>query len=70
MKTNVITVVLEKEQSDESAALILAAIRQIKGVTSAEANISDETQYLAITRARTEIRQQIVEILYPKNQPK
>lgn len=62
---NTITVVLEKEMRDDDAAAIIAAIRQIRGVLDAKGNVSDMTEWMAQSRARRELGEKLLAILYP-----
>lgn len=63
---NTITVVLEKEMRDDDAEATLAAIRQIRGVLDAKGNVSDMTEWMAETRARRELGEKLLAILYSR----
>lgn len=64
-RLNTITVVLEKEMRDDDAEAILAAIRQIRGVLDAKGNVSDMTEWMAESRARRELGEKLLAIIYP-----
>lgn len=60
-----VTVVLEKETREDDAEPILNAIRMIKGVLSAKGNVLDLTQYAAMTHARYELGEKLIDVVYP-----
>jgi hypothetical protein len=65
-RANTITVVLEEETRVDDLEGLLNAIRQMRGVVTAEADVTEVTEFYALHQARHEVRQQIVDILYPK----
>jgi len=50
----------------DDAEVLLAAARQLKGVVDAMPNICDTGSAVAETRARQELGQKIIDIIYPK----
>lgn len=65
-RTNTITVVLEHELRADDADTILNAIRMIKGVLTAKANVANPGEYMAIERARAALGTKIINVIYPK----
>lgn len=63
---NVLTVVLEQDIREEDAQTLIAAIRQLRGVLSVEANTADLTTHIATERARHELGAKLMAVLYPK----
>lgn len=63
---NALTVVLERNIRDDDAETILAAIRMIKGVHSVTGNVADVESHIAEERARHELGQKLIAIIYPK----
>ena len=61
-----LTVVLEHDIRDDDAKPILAAIRQLRGVLSVEGNVADLTSHMAQERARRELGEKLLEVVYPK----
>ena len=58
-----INVVLEKDIRVDDAERILEAICMIKGVLTAEGNISDFETHMATARAKSELGQKLFEAL-------
>lgn len=65
-RTNTITVVLEKDFRTDDAEQILNSIKMIKGVLTADFNIADYNEYMAIERARRDLGGKLLNIVYPK----
>ena len=63
-KYHSVTVAIEKGLKEEDIKHIIDAIKMIKGVISAEGNIADATLYIAESRARHEMQQKIVDIIF------
>ena len=63
---NYLTVALERDTRDDDAEALIAAIRQLRGVMDVQPNIADAAQWLAEERARRDLGQKILEIVYPK----
>jgi hypothetical protein len=68
-RTNVITVVLEKEIRVDESKRITDAICMIRGVLSAEPEVADFSDHMHIQRARHEIGAKLFDIIYPKTTP-
>lgn len=66
-RTNVITVVLEKEIKVEDSKRLVDAISMMKGVLSATPEVADFNDHMAIERARHEIGSKLFEVVFPKN---
>lgn len=64
-RANTITVVLENQTRVDDLDNTLNAIRMIKGVISAEANVSTIDDFWAVERARHRLTNKIWEVLYP-----
>lgn len=64
-RANTITVVLEKETRVDDLDSILNSIKMLKGVVTADANVSKETDYWAVEKARWELTNKLWEVLYP-----
>ncbi len=60
------TVTLEKELRMYDAEAIINAIRMIRGVVDVVPIVSDSAYYVATVQARGEIREQILNLLYPE----
>lgn len=63
-RANTITVVLEKETRIDELDNIIHSIRMIKGVVTADANVSKETEYWAFEKAKWELQRKLWEVLY------
>ena len=64
-RIHVLTVVLEADTKEDDAQLLADAIRRYRGVTSVGLNVADATAYFAQQRARHEVRDEIMKILFP-----
>lgn len=62
-KSNSILVVLEGEYQTDEAQEIINAIKMIKGVLSAEANIVSSQDYIAEKRVRREYLRKVLSVL-------
>lgn len=60
-----LTVVLDKEYRDDDAEAILDAIRMIKGVAEVSGNVAEPAFYAAREQAKRELREQLMDVLYP-----
>ncbi len=61
------TVVLEKDlRADDDAKPIMDAVRQLRGVISVTANVSDITSHMAEQRATHDLGQKLLQIVFPK----
>lgn len=61
-----LTVVLEKDMRDDDAKCLIEAIKMIKGVCNVKPIVSDPISWMAEERARRELGQKLLEIVYPK----
>lgn len=62
---NALTVVLEHDIRDDDAQALIAAIGQLRGVLSVKGNVADVSAHVAVERARSDIGQKLMEVLYP-----
>lgn len=64
-RTNVIIVVLEEDtRIDDAEETLLPAIRQLRGVLSAEAKVSDPSaEWMAAQRVKADLRKRLLEVL-------
>jgi len=63
---NTLTVVLERDIREDDAEGLLDAIRHMRGVLSVAGNVADSSEYMAVERARHELRMKLWEALNPK----
>ena len=61
-----LTVVLEKDIRKDDAEGLIEAIRRLRGVLNVAGNVSDSTEWMAQERARHELGEKIIRIIYPK----
>lgn len=62
---NALTVVLEDNIREDDAQALIAAISQLRGVLKVAGNVADMNSYVATERARHEIGQKILDVIYP-----
>lgn len=62
-----LTVVLESTIREDDAEAIIQAIKMVKGVLSVSSNVADAESYMAEERARQELGERLMEVLYPKD---
>ena len=62
-----LTVVLDREIREDDAEAIIGAIRMVKGVLRVKGNIPDIGHYAAVELAKSEIRKEIMDILYKED---
>lgn len=62
---NALTVVLERDIREDDARALIAAIRLLRGVLSVNGNVSDLEAHIADERARHDLGQKLMDILYP-----
>jgi hypothetical protein len=60
-----LAVVLEKDIRDDDAKQIMTAICQLRGVIQVTGNVADFDSHMAETRARTELGEKILAVIYP-----
>ncbi len=61
-------VTFEKDIRDDDAEPILNAIRQIRGVLSVEAEVSNFNDHIARERVRRELGCKLMAVLYPDDE--
>jgi hypothetical protein len=61
-----ITVVLEQDMRVDDAEALLTAIRMLRGVLSAEGNVTQPSHYVAETRVRFELERKLWQVFHPK----
>lgn len=64
-RINALTVVLETDMRDDDAEGLISAIKQLRGVLTVESNVRNMNDLVAQERARDEMRQKLIDILYP-----
>lgn len=62
---NALTVVLEKDIRSDDAEALLSAIGQLRGVLSVTGHVADITSHLAEERARNQLGQELMAVIYP-----
>jgi hypothetical protein len=67
-RINAITVVLENDVRDDDVQELLTAIGMLRGVLSVTPNVSDIDAWIAQDRARHELGQKLLNIVYPKKE--
>ena len=65
-----LTVVLDKDYRDDGLQAVIDAILMIKTVLSVDTHISDSNSHMAEVRIKAEYVGKIVELFYPKKEPK
>lgn len=63
---NALVVVLEKDMRDDDAQAIINSIRMIRGVLSVEPKVVDIQVHVAEMRARADLGQKILRVVYPE----
>jgi hypothetical protein len=64
-RLHTLTVVLETDMRVDDAESLISAIRQLRGVLSVTGEVSDMTAHMAQERARRELGQKIMNVIYP-----
>ena len=67
---NALTVVLEKDLSEIDVESLENAIKMFRGVLSVSCHVADIHADIAIQRTRSELGQKILDVIYPKGDPK
>ncbi len=62
-----LTVILEKDMRDDDCESLINAIKMLRGVIKVNPIVSDPTSWMAEERARRELGQKLLEIVFPKN---
>jgi hypothetical protein len=65
-----LTVCLDKDIREDDATLLIDAIMMLRGVICVKPNISNPEMWAAELRASVELRQKIMDALYPKAGPR
>ena len=65
-RVNALVVVLDQDIRIDDVESLMNAIRQLNHVASVEPNVSNLDSHLAVERARYDLRQQLVDVLWPK----
>lgn len=60
------TVVLERDTRDDDAQDLLTALRQFRGVADVVPNVASLESQVALSRARQELGDKLVNVLWPK----
>lgn len=61
------TVTLDGVYKDEDAQEIQSAIEMIRGVSKVVPEVAEPSLYFAVDKARNDLRDKIIDILYPKD---
>jgi len=62
-----LTVVLERDTRTDDAEALIAAIQQMRGVLKVSGVVSDMESHMAQQRARRELGEKLLAVLYPKD---
>lgn len=65
-KFNILTVTLEQDINEDDAALLANAITQFRSVLNVTPHVADANAALANDRARHELGQALLSVLYPQ----
>jgi hypothetical protein len=66
MRCRILTVCLEKDYKDEDLDGIVSAIQRLRGVAGVTTNEVDHATYGAEMHVRMELRQKLIDVLWPK----
>ncbi len=61
-----LTVVLSQNTRDDDAQLLIDAILMLRGVQNVSTHVADPTSFMAEIRAKHELGQKILDVLYTK----
>jgi hypothetical protein len=61
-----LTVVLEQDIREDDAQALISAIGQLRGVLSVTGVVSDVGSHMARERARHELGQKLLDVVYPE----
>ena len=61
-----LTVILEKDMRDDDAECVINAIKMMKFVLDVKGNIANPDTWMAEERARRELGQKLLDIVFPK----
>ena len=62
-------VTLDKDVCEDDAEGIVNAISHVRGVSDVSEMVADPDHYIAVARARQELQEKMIEILWPKEKP-
>lgn len=65
-RINCLQVVLEKDVRDDDVQPLITAILQLRGVATVGQNVADLDDFIAFSRARRELGEKLLDIVYPK----
>ncbi len=65
-----LTVTLERDIRDDDAMALIAAIGQLRGVLQVDGVVADLDSHMAEVRARHELGQKLLAVVYPPNKDK
>jgi hypothetical protein len=65
---NYLTVVLDHDIRYDDAEPLINAIRQLKGVLNVKAHVSNSDSWASDERARFELGEKLLAIVFPKNE--
>lgn len=68
-RINYLTVALDHDIRDDDIQPLIQAIKLLRGVLTVESNVADPSDWLAEERARREIGQKLLDVVYPKVKP-
>ena len=69
-KYNALTVILEEDIREDDAEHLIDVIKRFKGVLEVKGNVRDIGDDIAFERARQDLRQKIIDVLWPPKVPK
>jgi hypothetical protein len=61
--------VLERDTRDDDCKPLIDVILQLKGVLSVSTQVTDVVSLMALERARRELGEKVIAIIYPKASP-
>ena len=64
-----LVVTLDKDMRADDTEGIVKAISNIRGVSDVSEMVADPDHYIAVARARQELREKMIDILWPKEKP-
>jgi hypothetical protein len=60
-----LTVVLEYDLRDDDAEALISCIKMMRGVLEVSGDVTNASDYMATVRAKRELGQKLLEVLYP-----
>lgn len=61
-----LTVALESDIREDDAQALIHAIKMLRGVADVAGNVTDASQWLAETRARRDLGEKVLAVVFPK----